>query len=129
MEDKKVGYMFRIGCDLGNGKVIDVTGNFPTGASVKEMADELDKVEMAVDRARAKVLLSQEEHKLTVASHHESIVFNDLAKFEESIRGKKASSQDKVQQNNLTVNLQKYRNDIENAKKSIESLKQLIESA
>lgn len=47
------GYLFQFTCDIGNGKSINVSGNFDKGASTADMNAEVDKIDAAFDRKRA----------------------------------------------------------------------------
>lgn len=47
------GYLFQFTCDIGNGKSINVSGNYPVGASTEFMNEEIDKIDAAFDRKRA----------------------------------------------------------------------------
>lgn len=51
---KPVGYLFQMTCDCGNGKQLHVSGNFPVDATTAYMNTEIDKIDAAFDRQRAK---------------------------------------------------------------------------
>jgi len=75
---EKVGYAFRIGAQTADGINIDVTGNFPVGATNEVINTELDKWIDVFSRQRAKTVLADEENtlkkeKATLESERESL--------------------------------------------------------
>jgi hypothetical protein len=49
-----IGYNFIIGCDLGSGRSIQITGVLPSGVTKLDLDSEFDKIISAFDRQLAK---------------------------------------------------------------------------
>ena len=65
-ENKKVGHVYQIAYDLGNGRQFSVNGNFSQGASGDEMFAEAVKCLDVADRSRARCELELLERELEI---------------------------------------------------------------
>jgi len=63
-DEKKAGYMFRIGCQTADGITVDMTGNFEIGATDATINKEFDRMVNIFSRQRAKTVLAGEELSL-----------------------------------------------------------------
>jgi len=127
MSEKKVGYMFRVGYDLGNGRNVDVTGNFAEGATNKEMDLELDKIMKSMERQRTKNEIVLLEANLEVAKDQLSAnekAFHELTEKEK--REGKLNSADKQHVNTMKVNIGRIAEDIEKGKAAIKEKKKAV---
>lgn len=61
---EKPGYIYEISAELGNTRNISLRGNFPMGADLGHINDELDKIIKAITRQQAKTCLPNERAKL-----------------------------------------------------------------
>ena len=55
MSDTKApGFLFQMTCDIGNGKNISISGNWPVGVDIEAINADVDMFNEAFDRQRAK---------------------------------------------------------------------------
>lgn len=125
-EEKKVGYMWRIGATTADGIQTDITGNFSLGASDDEINGVLDRFHHIFSRQRARTTLVGEEDTLRKEK-------STLQELREQLRvaSEKESpkSAEKHQVEMLRRNITELESRISNREQGIESLKALIDPA
>lgn len=118
------GYVWTMNTNLGDGKMLQVTGNFPKDASAVQMSREVDKIAKMFQIQRLKLLeIPTCEGALKSQADAGDRFANDLEALIEANREKEhINSQTKGVMGNLRENIERTRINIEEGKKHFDSL-------
>lgn len=97
--DEKPGYMYRFTTDLGSGRMLEITGNFPLGASVESMNTELDKLRTVTDRQQAKSAIEGVKAKIKGLETQVNAQETDLAELQVGENGRMTTQQKTTAEN------------------------------
>jgi hypothetical protein len=110
MSEAKPGYIFQAQHELGNGKQIAIHGNFPVGASVKDMFDEMDKVLEAMELQHTKRLkIPAIKGKLEEQKHALEQAQKDIGQYSLKEQAGKLKGQEESQFRVLEKNISLYK--------------------
>ena len=121
---KPVDYVYQVSYELGNGRVINITGNIHEGTSKERMNEILDEVISVFDRQRTKILeLPILEEKLHSQKDQYDRSYNEYLKLGEK---DKLTSQDKMNLQNLKTNVDGLHKSIQEGEKIIAEQKKKV---
>jgi hypothetical protein len=114
-----VGHNYALSFDLGNGRGIQVNGNFYVDDGLPEMNAKLDQVWVVLERLRAKVqvetlILDLKQAKTMVLQTEELLLRAEAGNEIRQKAGKMVTTQQSADLANLHSNLLKQRQDVKN---------------
>ena len=115
-ENKKVGHVYQIAYDLGNGRQFSVNGNFSQGASGDEMFAEAVKCLDVADRIRARCELELLERELEIRKKALERCKKDLYTIQQK---HKKSSTDENQMISIKANIEKIIEDVADGEQNL----------
>ena len=124
IEKNEAGYVWSMNTNLGDGKMMQVTGNFPRGATAKEMTGELDKIAKVMQIQRLKLLeIPASEGALRQQAEAGDKFQDDLERMVEEHKGKERIRSD-IQNlmNTLKENIRRTGENLEAGKRHLDSL-------
>lgn len=124
VKKEEIGYAWNLVADLGNGRQLSISGNFPKGATSESVNTEFDKMVGAFNRQQAKsaaIAVEQEVDRL-VLQREEAV--KDLAMIDEKHSKKGGpNTNERAQREAAVVHIAKMGDDIEYRKKVLSKLK------
>lgn len=129
IEKNEAGYVWSMNTNLGDGKMMQVTGNFPRGASAKEMTSELDKIAKVMQIQRLKLLeIPASEGALRQQAEAGDKFQDDLDRMIEEHKGKDRMRADvKRIMDTLEENIRRTGENLESGKRHLASLLDSLE--
>jgi hypothetical protein len=124
----EAGYVWSINANLGDGKMLQVTGNFIKGASTRDMSDEIDRIAKVFQIQRIKQLeIPVMERELRAQAEAGDKYSDDLDRMIELNRDKiKLNSNEKAQMDNIRENVRLIGDNLERGKKRMDELVQQL---
>lgn len=120
---EQAGYVWSMNTNLGDGKMMQITGNFAKGADAKEMTAELDKCAKVMQIQRLKLLeIPASEAALRTQAEAGDNFQNQLDKLIEENTGKKENTQIKQLMGNLRENISRTADNLESGKQHLARL-------
>lgn len=118
------GYVWSMNTNLGDGKMIQVTGNFDKGASPLEMSKEIDKVSKALQIQRLKQLeIPTTTRELENQAQAADVMQDDLDRLVEQHKGlARVPQQTKALMDNTRENVRKFGERIQAGKEHLDRL-------
>jgi len=124
MRKEDIGYIFGLVSDLGNGRQLSVSGNFPEGASVKSMNIEVDKLRRVVDRQQAKSASRGASDEIEVLALRKKGAIDDLTKIDAKAESRGLSSAQRQQREAAIAHIERMGEDIEFKQKVLNRLEE-----
>lgn len=115
-DGKKVGHVYQITYDLGNGRQFSVNGNFLEGSSENDMYDEASKCMNVAERIRARSEVELLQTELRTREKYLERAKEDLRQ----IRSKeKKNPNDENQITSLVASIKKIEEDVKEGRQNI----------
>lgn len=121
-EEKKVGYVWNWGYDLGNGRTLGVTGNFAIDASVDDINREFDKIRGCLDRQQAKSALRGAEDDIERTTLQVEDAVGDLKRINGNQNGHLSAAERQAKEAAI-VHVEKLQKHLEYKKTVLERIK------
>lgn len=120
MSEKKVGHVYQITYDLGNGRQFSVNGNFAEGAAENEMYQEADKCLKVAERIRARCEIDLLSTELSTRRKYLERATEDL---ESILRKDRKTPGDENQITSLRASIKKITQDVSEGEENLAAAK------
>jgi hypothetical protein len=121
-KNKEIGYAHSFIADLGNGRQISITGNFPVGADAAMMNVEMDKLFGVGNRLQAKAALAGASDEVEQAEFRAKVAKEDIEKHATKHKENKMTVSERTAWDRSLDNLNNLHKEIEYKKTVLERL-------
>lgn len=117
MSEKKVGHVYQISYDLGNGRTFSANGNFAEDASEDDMYQAANKVLNVADRIRSRCEIDLLKTELEVRRKYLTRVKEDLRTYQTKA---KRTPSDENQITSLLQSAKKVQEDVDDGERNLQ---------
>lgn len=117
MSEKKVGHVYQISYDLGNGRTFSANGNFAEDATEDEMYQAANKVLNVADRIRSRCEIDLLKSELEVRRKYLARAKEDLRRIQSKA---KRTAADENQITSISAQVEKVQGDVTDGERNLQ---------
>lgn len=122
-EKRTIGYAWNWSVDLGSGRMVGITGNFPIDYSADQMNAEMDKIRTVLERQQAKTAIPAVEAEIEQMLRTVEGATSDLQQLDGTSQGKTLSTAERQSREALISNVRRHQSNLTSKQKFLEQLR------